>query len=214
MSGSQTEGPGPETTRPEAGARSGSAVVGIRVRAARERAGMTQEALAGKLGITQTAVSYWEAGKRDIGVADLERIAAALGIRAASLLPLPHQSHEASRPSLRQRAGDQRLPVRNDSRDIQSMVIDDIRARREVGISRYGTALQPHNGRDAFRDLYEELLDAVMYVRQVMAEREGLVLVDPGDLREVVPWILPPSRGGHVSQDTIDRLSAAAEVTR
>lgn len=172
---SSTEGPGPETTRPEAGARSGSVVVGIRVRAARERAGMTQEALAGKLGITQTAVSYWEAGKRDIGVADLERIAVALGIRAASLLPLPHQSHEASRPSLRQREGDQPLPVRNGSRDIQSMVIDDIRGRRELGIRRYGTALQAGNGRDALQDAYEEGLDLVCYLKQLMVERDAEV---------------------------------------
>jgi hypothetical protein len=73
--------------------------------------------------------------------------------------------------TLKLRPGDQPLPVRNDRRDIQSQVIADIEARREVGIARYGTALQPHNGRDALRDLYEELLDAVMYVRQVMAER-------------------------------------------
>ena len=56
---------------------------------------------------------------------------------------------ETTRPGLRHREGDQPLPVRNDSRDIQSMVIDDIRARRELGISRYGVALQPGNGRDA-----------------------------------------------------------------
>lgn len=80
---------------------------------------------------------------------------------------------ETGRPHLRHREGDQPLPVRNDSRDIQSMVIDDIRARRELGISRYATALQAGNGRDALRDLYEELTDAVMYTRQLMAERGG-----------------------------------------
>jgi hypothetical protein len=60
---------------------------------------------------------------------------------------------------LKLREGDQQLPVVNDEQDIQSRVIADIRERREVGIGRYGTALQPHNGRDALRDLYEELLD-------------------------------------------------------
>lgn len=70
------------------------------------------------------------------------------------------------------RPGDQPLPVRNDATDVQTLVIRDIQHRRQVGIERYGTALQPHNGRDALRDLYEELIDAAMYVRQVMAERD------------------------------------------
>jgi len=67
------------------------AAAGALIRQARERAVLSQEALAGRLGVTQTAVSYWEAGKRDPGVAELERIADALGVRASSLLPEPHQ---------------------------------------------------------------------------------------------------------------------------
>jgi hypothetical protein len=68
---------------------------------------------------------------------------------------------------------EQPMPVPNDSPDVQSMVIEDIRRRREVGIQRYGTALQPHNGRDALRDAYEEALDLACYLRQAMAERDG-----------------------------------------
>lgn len=86
---------------------------------------------------------------------------------------------------LKQRAGDQPLPVKNDSDDIQSQVVADITRRRKVGISRYGTALQPHNGRDALLDLYEELLDGVMYVKQAMVERDqplpGQILRDLRD---------------------------------
>ena len=74
---------------------------------------------------------------------------------------------------MKQRPGDQPLPIVNDSPDVQSMVIEDIRARREVGIERYGTALQPHNGRDALRDAYEEAIDLAMYLRQMIAERDG-----------------------------------------
>lgn len=73
---------------------------------------------------------------------------------------------------LRQRPGDQPLPVPNGQPDVQSMVIADIGTRRQVGISRYGTALQPHNGRDALRDAYEEALDLAMYLRQAIAERD------------------------------------------
>lgn len=70
------------------------------------------------------------------------------------------------------RPGDQPLPVVNGEPDIQSLVIADIGARREVGIQRYGTALQPFNGRDALRDAYEEALDLTMYLRQCIEERD------------------------------------------
>jgi transcriptional regulator with XRE-family HTH domain len=60
---------------------------GPRIREARQSAGMTQAELAAGAGVTQTAVSYWESGKREPGVADLVRIAAQLGVPAASLLP-------------------------------------------------------------------------------------------------------------------------------
>ena len=70
------------------------------------------------------------------------------------------------------RPGDQPLPVVNDEQDIQSQVIADLEARRLVGIARYGTALQPFNGRDVLRDIYEELLDACCYVKQAMVERD------------------------------------------
>ena len=53
------------------------------------------------------------------------------------------------------------------------MVIADITARREVGIQRYGTALQAGNGRDALRDAYEEALDLASYLRQAIEERDN-----------------------------------------
>lgn len=75
----------------ETDATTGSIAVGAIVRAAREKTGMTQSVLGSKLGVTATAVSYWETGKRDIGIADLLRIADALGVTASSLLPVPHR---------------------------------------------------------------------------------------------------------------------------
>jgi hypothetical protein len=69
------------------------------------------------------------------------------------------------------REGDsQPLPTLNDAPDIQSQVIADIERRREVGIKRYGTALQPHNGRNALLDAYEEALDLAMYLKQRLVE--------------------------------------------
>ena len=72
------------------------------------------------------------------------------------------------------RPGDQPLPVVNSEQDIQSLVIADIEARRKVGIDRYGTALQPGNGRDSLRDAYEEALDLACYLRQAIEERDRL----------------------------------------
>ena len=73
---------------------------------------------------------------------------------------------------LRQRPGDQQLPVPNQHQSIQSLVRDDLDAREQLGIQRYGTPLQPHNGRDADQDAYEEALDLTCYLRQRIAERE------------------------------------------
>lgn len=82
--------------------------------------------------------------------------------------------------ALKKREGDQDLPIINDETDIQTLVIEDINKRREVGIQRYGTALQPFNGRDALRDAYEEAIDLTMYLKQLMVERDALA-VGAGD---------------------------------
>ena len=70
-------------------------------------------------------------------------------------------------------ATDQPPPVPSSRPDIQSLVIEDIGTRRLIGIGRYGTPLQAHNGRDALRDAYEEALDLAMYLRQAIEERDG-----------------------------------------
>lgn len=88
--------------------------------------------------------------------------------------PPPLRSRPLNDPpvQLKQRKGDQPLPTPNDELDIQSRVITDIKERREVGIKRYGTALQPNNGRDALQDAYEEAIDLCMYLKQLIVERE------------------------------------------
>jgi hypothetical protein len=57
-----------------------------------------------------------------------------------------------------------------DSREIYKKVIADIEGRADMGKHKYGHTLRPHNGRSALQDLYEELLDAVQYLRQLMEE--------------------------------------------
>lgn len=84
----------------------------------------------------------------------------------------PANEPAVSDQKLKQREGDQPLPRRNTHPVIQDLVIADMSDRRALGIRRYGTALQPHNGRDALRDAYEEAIDLTMYLRQCLYERD------------------------------------------
>jgi len=86
------------------------------------------------------------------------------------------------------RPGDQPLPVPNDGPSMHDLVIADLDRwpeedpairdairglladRKRIGLERYGSLLQAHNGRNARRDLLEELADAAVYGRQLQAE--------------------------------------------
>ncbi len=76
-------------------------------------------------------------------------------------------------PTKPQREGDQPMPVRNGHPAVWPIVMQDMQARHEIGIKRYGTPLQPHNGRDMLRDAYEEVLDLAVYLRGAIYERDG-----------------------------------------
>ena len=56
--------------------------------------------------------------------------------------------------------------------DVAPVVIADIEVRVKAGKEKYGTLLQTHNGRSALWDLYQELIDACMYIRQHLLEDE------------------------------------------
>lgn len=58
---------------------------------------------------------------------------------------------------------------------VTDVVIADIHERRQYGITKYGTELQAGNGRDALTDAYQEALDLVMYLRQLLLERDGRI---------------------------------------
>ena len=52
-------------------------------------------------------------------------------------------------------------------------VLDDMKQRHEFGLKKYGTPLQPFNGRDPLVDAYQEMLDACVYLRQWMQESKA-----------------------------------------
>ena len=47
-----------------------------------------------------------------------------------------------------------------------------MRQRDHEGYVKYSVRLQPHNGRNALQDAYEEALDLVVYLRQAIEERK------------------------------------------
>lgn len=70
-------------------------------------------------------------------------------------------SFDASRP--------EHDPVYGDER-ILDLVIDDFNTRAAAGYKKYGTYLMSHNGRNALLDAYQEAIDLVMYLRQLIIE--------------------------------------------
>lgn len=57
-------------------------------------------------------------------------------------------------------------------------VISDISIRDMQGMKKYGTRLQPHNGRDSIRDAYEEAMDLVVYLKNAVQELPAVVPPD------------------------------------
>lgn len=81
---------------------------------------------------------------------------------------------------------EQVAPTPNERPGVWGLVLEDMAARDAVGRERYGTPLQPHNGRDPLVDAYQEALDLVVYLRQAIAERDGLARVPALPHREVL----------------------------
>ena len=64
-------------------------------------------------------------------------------------------------------------PKGNELPSVWNMVIEDMAARDEFGFGKYHMHLQPYNGRDALKDAYQEALDMVVYLRQLIYERDN-----------------------------------------
>lgn len=69
--------------------RTNAEIVGERIRVAREGKGWTQQVLGDQIARSQTAISYWENGRRMMNVTELLDLARALGVSPAELLPYP-----------------------------------------------------------------------------------------------------------------------------
>ena len=67
----------------------------------------------------------------------------------------------------------QPAPVATANPHSWDLVLADMAERDQFGKSKYGTNLQPGNGRDALADAYQEALDLAVYLRTAIYERDG-----------------------------------------
>lgn len=68
---------------------------------------------------------------------------------------------------------DQPLAILNDLPSCHDLVIADMAERKEFGLKKYTTPLQPHNGRSFLQDAYEEVLDLAVYLRGKLYEERN-----------------------------------------
>lgn len=66
------------------------------------------------------------------------------------------------------------MPKRSNLRPVWELVVADMVERDRIGRAKYGTPLQPFNGRDALVDAYQEALDLAVYLRQAIYERDNM----------------------------------------
>lgn len=105
---------------------------------------------------------------------------------------------------------DQPPPTPNDKPAVWGLVIADMHERDKVGRQRYGTPLQPHNGRDALVDAYQEGLDLVVYLRQRIEEHRSFERQDRvEDFRRACGLAMGDFSNPKIGEDGQAELAAA-----
>lgn len=81
-------------------------------------------------------------------------------------------------------------PIPNYEMPIVDMMIIELLQRKQVGIKRYGTPLQAHNGRNPLRDALEESIDQSLYLYQAWREDLEAQEQTQAHLQELAQWRL------------------------
>ncbi len=63
--------------------------------------------------------------------------------------------------------------LKMNEKSIQDQVIEDLEARKQIGLENYGTLLYANNGRSMILDAYEEALDLCCYLKGILLEEQG-----------------------------------------
>lgn len=85
---------------------------------------------------------------------------------------LLHDTHDAA-PKSEAAIPEPAPAMSKKSEPVFQGVLDDIRAREAFGVNKYGQSLHTFNGRDALIDAYQEALDLVVYLKQILMERDA-----------------------------------------
>ena len=64
-------------------------------------------------------------------------------------------------------------PIMNSEVAVWDLVMNDMDQRDKTGEKKYGVRLQPFNGRNSLVDLSQELMDAIVYCKQLFIELES-----------------------------------------
>lgn len=106
---------------------------------------------------------------------------------------------------------EQPAPVANNHPPIVPQVIADLDARMQLGIQRYGVALQPGNGRNMLVDAYEEAQDLTIYLRGAIAD-ELLRMQHLGDIIDAAQAVVLAYSGEPINR-LVEAVSAYLDFT-
>jgi hypothetical protein len=99
-----------------------------------------------------------------------------------------------------------------DAQSVTRAVMADLAEREKHGIAKYGTTLQTFNGRNALVDLYQELIDATQYCRQLLMKEQGaanaLKLAVEALEKITHTACYDPGEGGCIGQNKCPRCTA------
>lgn len=109
---------------------------------------------------------------------------------------------------------DQQLPEQNSYPVIQQLIITEaMESSLAIGVKKYGTGLQPFNGRDPLLDLEQELRDALVYARQLRYERDNPPVTDGlRELRDALVELLNATLPATTDMDRAWSLDRAEEL--
>lgn len=64
-------------------------------------------------------------------------------------------------------------PIHNDHLSAHDLLIAEVGRRKSFGLAKYGTTLQPFNGRDPLKDALDEAIDLCVYLITAIEERDA-----------------------------------------
>lgn len=108
----------------------------------------------------------------------------------------------------------QPMPAGGTGSDIFDLVIADFQERNALGLRTYGVALRAHDGRINMIDLYQEMLDVVVYMRKEMEERKQTAFnLFAADVHAANQhwWVCPRCDGSGESELTLSGMCLFCE---